>query len=80
MRKEYKRMMDQLSPREELVQDLISQVNKEHGTRRFWMHKKKFFLALAAALVVLTGSAVAVANSLGVLDLFFQGDTSQLQP
>ena len=80
MRKEYKRMMDQLSPREELVRDLISQVNKEHGTRRFWMHKKKFFLALAAALVVLTGSAVAVANSLGVLDLFFQGDTSQLQP
>ena len=35
MRKEYKRMMDQLSPREELVRDLISQVNKEHGTRRF---------------------------------------------
>ena len=48
--------------------------------RRRPMHKKKLLLSLAAALVVLTGSAVAVGNQLGLLDLLFQGDTSGLEP
>ena len=44
------------------------------------MHKKKLLLSLAAALVVLTGSAVAVGSHLGLLDVFFTGDTSGLEP
>ena len=48
--------------------------------RRRPMHKKKLLLSLAAALVVLTGSAVAVGNHLGLLDVFFKGDTSGLEP
>ena len=44
------------------------------------MHKRKLLLSLAAALVVLTGSAVAVGNQLGLLNVFFQGDTSGLEP
>ena len=82
MRKEYKRMMDQLSPREELVNNLLAQARgePEERKRRRPMHKKKFFLALAAALVVLTGSAMAAASQWGVLELFFTGDTSQLEP
>lgn len=81
MCKEYKQMMDQLSPREELMEQVLAQAaagTPEKGRRP--MHKKKLFLAMAAALVVLTGSAVAVANHYGVLDLFFTGDTSQLEP
>ena len=44
------------------------------------MHKRKLILALAAVLVVLTGTAAAVANYYGVLNLFFTGDTSRLEP
>ena len=79
LRDEYRRMMDQLSPSEELVNQVLAQAGTE-AKRRKPMHKKKFFLALAAALVILTGSAMAVGGRLGLLDLFFQGDTSQLEP
>lgn len=65
------------------VMDQIEAEEPEHPAsqtrRRRLMHKKKLLLSLAAALVVLTGSAVAVANHYGVLDLFFTGDTSQLE-
>ena len=44
------------------------------------MHKRKLILALAAVLVVLTGSAMAVGSQLGLLNVFFQGDTSRLEP
>lgn len=66
------------------VMDQIEAEEPEHPAsqtrRRRPMHKRKLLLSLAAALVVLTGSAVAVANHYGVLDLFFTGDTSQLEP
>ena len=83
MRKEYKQMMDQLSPREELVERVLAQANthaEPKQNRRRPMHKKKLILALAAALVVLTGSAMAVGSQLGLLNVFFQGDTSGLEP
>ncbi|MGI5962797.1 MAG: stalk domain-containing protein [Lawsonibacter sp.] len=41
--------------------------------------KLRLSLLLAAALVLLTGTAAAVYRA-GVLELFFQGDTSQLEP
>ena len=81
LHQEYKRMMDQLSPREELVDQVLAQAGgADKGKRRRPVHKKKLFLALAAALVVMTGTAAAVARQLGVLELFFTGDTSQLEP
>ena len=83
MRKEYKQMMDQLSPREELVEQVLAQAGahaEQKQNRRRPMHKKKLILALAAALVVLTGSAMAVGSQLGLLNVFFQGDTSGLEP
>lgn len=65
------------------VMDQIEAEEPEHPAsqtrRRRPMHKKKLLLSLAAALVVLTGSAVAVANHYGVLDVFFKGDTSGLE-
>ena len=81
MRKEYKQMMDQLSPREELVEQVLAQAGahaEQKQNRRRPMHKKKLILAPAAALVVLTGSAFAAAYQAGVLDTFFRGDTSSL--
>lgn len=83
MRKEYKQMMDQLSPREELVEQVLAQAGahaEQKQNRRRPMHKRKLILALAAALVVLTGSAMAVGSQLGLLNVFFQGDTSGLEP
>lgn len=68
------RVISQIQEKEE--PELLSGQTK----RRRPMHKKKLLLSLAAALVVLTGSAVAVANHYGVLDLFFTGDTSALEP
>ena len=63
LHQEYKRMMDQLSPREELVDQVLAQAGgTDKGKRRRPVHKKKLFLALAAVLVVLTGSAAAVAR------------------
>ena len=82
MRKEYKQMMDQLSPREELVEQVLAQAGahaEQKQNRRRPMQKKKLILALAAALVVLTGSAFAAAYQAGVLDIFFRGDTSSLE-
>ena len=52
---------------------------QDNRKRRNPMHKRKLILSLAAALAVLSGSAVAVAGHLGVLDAFFQGDTSALE-
>ena len=41
---------------------------------------RKLLLALAAAAVLMTGSAFAVAYRSGVLEAFFHGDTSQVEP
>ena len=74
------RVMDQVMDRiaaEEPQAEGTAHVIKE---RRRPMHKRKLLLSLAAALVVLTGSAVAVGSQLGLLDVFFQGDTSALEP
>lgn len=80
LHQEYKRMMDQLSPREELVDQVLAQAGgADKGKRRRPVHKKKLFLALAAALVVMTGTAFAAAYQAGVLDIFFRGDTSSLE-
>lgn len=66
------RVMDQIEAEE-------PELPTSQTRRRRPMHKKKLLLSLAAALVVLTGSAVAVANHYGVLDVFFKGDTSGLE-
>ena len=69
MRKEYKQMMDQLSPREELVEQVLAQAGahaEQKQNRRRPMHKKKLILALAAALA---GAAVSFAGLLGFVGL-----------
>lgn len=83
MRKEYKQMMDQLSPREELVEQVLAQAGahaEQKQNRRRPMHKKKLILALAAALVVLTGSAMAVGSQLGLLNVFSRGTPAAWSP
>ena len=73
---------------ERVADRVMGQLEGESPAQRDWtderrrrpMHKRKLFLSLAAALVVLTGSAVAVGNQLGLLNVFFQGDTSGLEP
>ena len=62
-----------------VMEQIQAEEPETHQTRRKPMHKKKLLLSLAAALVVLTGSAVAVGSRLGLLGLFFQGDTSGLE-
>ena len=66
------RVMDQIEAEE-------PELPASQTKRRRPMHKKKLLLSLAAALVVLTGSAVAVANHYGA-DVFFKGDTSDRSP
>ena len=81
MKQEYNRAMEQvrLSPEGEArIQRALT--GGETGNRRPAGRPWRAALAAAAALVLMTGTAFAVAYQTGVLEAFFQGDTSQLEP
>ena len=66
--------------RDRVLEQIETGEADSNAKRRRPMHKKRLLLSLAAALVVLTGSAVAVGSQMGWLNLFFQGDASALEP
>ena len=81
MKQEYNRTMEQirLSPEGEArIQRALT--GGETGNRRPAGRPWRAALAAAAALALMTGTAFAVAYQTGVLEAFFQGDTSQLEP
>ena len=80
MKQEYNRTMEQvrLSPEGEArIQRALT--GGETGNRRPAGRPWRAALAAAAALALMTGTAFAVAYQTGVLEAFFQGDTSQLE-
>ena len=81
MKQEYNRTMEQirLSPEGEArIQRALT--GGETGNRRPAGRPWRAALAVAAALALMTGTAFAVDYQTGVLEAFFQGDTSQLEP
>ena len=66
--------------RDRVLEQIETGEADSNAKRRRPMRKKRLLLSLAAALVVLTGSAVAVGSQMGWLNLFFQGDASALEP
>ncbi len=78
MNQGYNQAMDQIHLSQEAEQRIVTalETQSKRPTKRNW----RVAAALAAAAVLMTGSAFAVAYRAGVLDVFFQGDTSQLEP
>lgn len=78
MKQGYNQAMDQIHLSQEAEQRILNalETRAQQPKRRNW----RVAAALAAAAVLMTGSAFAVAYRAGVLDVFFQGDTSQLEP
>lgn len=78
MKQGYNQAMDQIHLSQEAEQRILNalETRAQQPKKRNW----RVAAALAAAAVLMTGSAFAVAYRAGVLDVFFQGDTSQLEP
>ena len=78
MKQGYKQAMDQIHLPQEAEQRILNalETRAQLPAKRNW----RIAAALAAAAVLMTGSAFAVAYRSGVLDVFFHGDTSQLEP
>jgi len=63
------------------VDAALEQEERPRSTRTSMRRNIRSILILAAALILMTGTALAVASQLGVLELFFpHGDNSQLEP
>lgn len=63
------------------VNGALEQEEPPRSTKSPMKRHVKLFTILAAALVLMTGTAFAAAYQLGLLELFFpDGDTSQLEP
>lgn len=77
MKQGYNQAMDQIHLSQEAEQRILNvlETRAQQPKKRNW----RMAAALAAAAVLMTGSAFAVAYRAGVLDVFFQGDTSQLE-
>ena len=78
MKQDYNRAMDQLHLPPQAEQRILTALESraKQPKKRNW----RIGAALAAAAVLMTGSAFAVAYRWGVLEAFFHGDTSQVEP
>ncbi len=81
MKQEYHDAMDRVRLSGEAAGRILqameeAQEGRARPRRRRWMTA----LAAAAALILMTGTAFAVAYQTGVLDAFFRGETSRLEP
>lgn len=77
MKQDYNRAMDQLHLPPQAEQRILTALEPGQSSRKA---KLADWGALAAAAVLMTGSAFAVAYRSGVLEAFFHGDTSQVEP
>lgn len=78
MKQDYNEAMDQLHLPPQAEQRILQAL--EAQTQRPKKRNWRVGAALAAAAVLMTGSAFAVAYRWGVLEVFFHGDTSQVEP
>lgn len=78
MKQDYNRAMDQLHLPPQAEQRILTALESraKQPKKRNW----RIGAVLAAAAVLMTGSAFAVAYRSGVLEAFFHGDTSQVEP
>ena len=78
MKQDYNQAMDQLHLPPQAEQRILQalEAQTQQPKKRNW----RVGAALAAAAVLMTGSAFAVAYRWGVLEVFFHGDTSQVEP
>ena len=78
MKQDYNQAMDQLHLPPQAEQRILQALEShtQQPKKRNW----RVGAALAAAAVLMTGSAFAVAYRWGVLEVFFHGDTSQVEP
>lgn len=78
MKQDYNRAMDQLHLPPQAEQRILTALESraKQPKKRNW----RIGAALAAAAVLMTGSAFAVAYRSGVLEAFFHGETSQVEP
>ena len=82
MKQEYNRAMDRVRLSREGETRILEALERggEERRRRPTGRPWRTALAAAAVLVLMTGTVFAVAYQTGVLEAFFQGDTSQLEP
>ena len=82
MKQEYNRAMDRVRLSREGEAQILEALERggEERRRRPAGRPWRTALAAAAVLVLMTGTVFAVAYQTGVLEAFFQGDTSQLEP
>lgn len=78
MKQDYNQAMDQLHLPPQAEHRILKalEARAKQPKKRNW----RVGAALAAAAVLMTGSAFAVAYRWGVLEVFFHGDTSQVEP
>lgn len=78
MKQDYNQAMDQLHLPPQAEQRILQalEAQTQQPKKRNW----RVGAALAAAAMLMTGSAFAVAYRWGVLEVFFHGDTSQVEP
>lgn len=81
MRQEYHRALEQIRLSEEARARIIGTLEqRERGLGRPRRRTGRLILVWAALILLLLGTGAAVVSRTGVLELFFQGDTSQLEP
>lgn len=82
MRQEYNRAMDKVCLSDEAWERMERMLEGRQTQKRGPSRRKRWpvVLAAAAAALLMGGTALAMAYQTGVLDLFFQGDTSELEP
>ena len=82
MKQEYNRAMDRVRLSREGETQILEALERGGEERRHRPAGRPWRTALAAAavLALMTGTVFAVAYQTGVLEAFFQGDTSQLEP
>ena len=81
MKQEYHRALEQICLSEEARARIISVLEqKERGLKRPRRRIGRLILVCAVLMLLLLGTGAAVVSRVGVLELFFQGDTSQLEP
>ena len=81
MKQEFNWAMDQVKLPPEAEERILRALEKKQSCfRRRSKHWWRLVLAVAAVLALLVGTAIAATYQAGILGIFFQGDTSSLEP
>lgn len=81
MKQEFNWAMDQVKLPPEAEERILRALEKKQSCfRRRPKQRWRLVLAVAAVLALLVGTAIAATYQAGILGIFFQGDTSSLEP